>query len=82
MKLHFKNIILLLVAVLQFVVARADENTTFEVNTPLLVSVGEPFRVEFTLTNGDPDKKSFEAPDFAGLDVLAGPTESTSSSFS
>ncbi len=82
MKLHFKNIILLLVAVLQFVVARADENTTFEVNTPLLVSVGEPFRVEFILTNGDPDKKSFEAPDFAGLDVLAGPTESTSSQFS
>ena len=81
MKLHFKNIILLLVAVLQFVVARADENTTFEVNTPLLVSVGEPFRVEFILTNGDPDKKTFEAPDFAGLDVLAGPTESTSSSF-
>ena len=81
MKLHFKNIIFLLVAVLQFVVARADENTTFEVNTPLLVSVGEPFRVEFILTNGDPDKKTFEAPDFAGLDVLAGPTESTSSQF-
>ena len=81
MKLHFKNIILLLVAMLQFVVARADENTTFEVNTPLLVSVGEHFCVEFILTNGDPDKKTFEAPDFAGLDVLAGPTESTSSSF-
>ena len=81
MKRHFKNIILLLVAVLQFVVARADENTTFEVNTPLLVGVGEPFRVEFILTNGDPDKKTFEAPDFAGLDVLAGPTESTSSQF-
>lgn len=81
MKQHFKNIILLLVAVLQFAVARADENTTFEVNTPLLVSVGEPFRVEFVLTNGDPDKESFEAPDFAGFDVLAGPTVSTASSF-
>lgn len=81
MKLHFKNIILLLVAVLQFAVARADENTTFEVNTPLMVSVGEPFRVEFVLTNGDPDKESFEAPDFAGFDILAGPTVSTASSF-
>lgn len=81
MKQHFKNIIFLLVAVLQFAVARADENTTFEVNTPLMVSVGEPFRVEFVLTNGDPDKESFEAPDFAGFDILAGPTVSTASSF-
>ena len=75
-----KNIILLVVSALCFVVARADENATFEINTPLIVSVGEPFRVEFILTNGDGDISSFEAPDFAGLDVLAGPTQSTSRS--
>ncbi len=76
-----KHILLLLVAVMYFVVARADQDTTFEVNTPLLVSAGEPFRVEFVLTNGDPDTDTFEAPDFAGLDVLAGPTTSTARSF-
>lgn len=76
-----KNIILLVVSVLCFVVARADNDTTFEVNTPLIVTVGEPFRVEFVLTNGDPKNDTFEAPDFAGLDVLAGPTTSTSRSF-
>ena len=75
-----KNMILLVLSVLCFAVARADENTTFEINTPLIVSVGEPFRVEFILSNGDPDISSFEAPDFAGLDVLAGPTQSTSRS--
>lgn len=78
-----KNILLSLVAILHFCVAYADENTTFEVNTPLLVTVGEPFRVEFVLTNGKPDKDSFAAPNFvdAGLDILAGPTQSTASSF-
>ena len=81
MSRFIRNTLFTLVAVLQFLVARADDNTTFEVNTPLIVTVGEPFRVEFILTNGDPDKKTFEAPDFAGLDVLAGPTESTSSQF-
>jgi len=63
------------------VVARADGNITFEVNTPLIVSAGEMFRVEFILENGRPEKESFAAPDFAGLEVLAGPTVSTGSSF-
>ena len=76
-----KNIILLAVFVLCFVVARADENATFEINTPLIVSVGEPFRVEFILTNGDGDISTFEAPDFAGLNVLAGPSQSTATNF-
>jgi hypothetical protein len=77
----FKHIVLVVAALLCVGVAQADNDTTFEVNTPLLVSVGEPFRVEFVLTNGDPDKDSFEAPDFAGFDVLAGPSQSTASSF-
>ena len=78
-----KNILLTLVAVLHFCVAHADGDVTFEVKTPLIVSVGEPFRVEFVLTNGKPDKDSFSAPDFAnaGFDVLAGPTTSTARSF-
>lgn len=70
-----------LAALFSIVVARADGNITFEVNTPLLVAAGEMFRVEFILENGKPEKESFVAPDFAGLEVLAGPTVSTGSSF-
>lgn len=81
MKQLFKNIILTLASALTFLAAYADGNVTFEVNTPLLVTVGEPFRVEFVLTNSSPEDNSFSAPDFAGLDVLAGPTTSTARSF-
>lgn len=81
MKRFIRNTLLTLLAMLHFVAARADENTTFKINTPLIVSVGEPFRVEFVLSNGDPKADSFEAPDFAGLDVIAGPSQSTATNF-
>ena len=80
MNRFIKNILCTLAAVLSFAAAYADGDVTFEINTPLLVSVGEPFRVEFVLKNGDGDINTFEAPDFAGLEVLAGPTQSTSRS--
>lgn len=57
----------------------ADKDVDFKVNAPMLVSVGETFRVEFSL-NDDPDKNSFNAPSFDGLEVLAGPQVSTGSS--
>ncbi len=57
----------------------ADKDVDFKVNAPMLVSVGETFRVEFSL-NDDPDKNSFNAPSFDGLEVLAGPQISTGSS--
>ena len=66
----------LLAATFSIVAARADGAVTFEVNTPLIVTTGEMFRVEFILQNGKPEKGSFAAPDFAGLEVLAGPTTS------
>lgn len=59
---------------------RAEGAVSFEVNTPLIVTAGEMFRVEFILQNGTMDDDSFKAPDFAGLEVLAGPTVSTMSS--
>ena len=71
-----------LAALFSLVAARADGAVTFEVNTPLIVAAGEMFRVEFILQNGRPEKESFKAPDFAGLEVLAGPTVSTGSSYS
>ncbi|WP_290541311.1 BatD family protein [Alistipes sp.] len=59
--------------------ASAAGKVTFEANSPLLVAVGEPFRVEFTL-NAEPDADSFKAPSFEGFDVIAGPSVSTGSS--
>ena len=62
-------------------VARAADNHTFEINTPLIVTAGEMFRVEFVLDTNKPDDGSFTPPDFAGLDILAGPTTSTGFEF-
>ncbi len=59
--------------------ASADEKVTFEANVPMIVSVGEAFRVEFAL-NAKPDDKSFAPPEFEGFDVLAGPAVSQGSS--
>ena len=56
--------------------AGAAGKVTFEASSPLTVAVGEAFRVEFTL-NAEPDKESFKAPSFEGLEVLAGPSVST-----
>ncbi len=52
---------------------------SFEASSPLTVSVGEAFRVEFSL-NASPDDDTFKAPSFEGFDVLAGPVLSTGSS--
>ena len=81
MKGFFKHLLLTLVATLTLLTARADGEVSFEINTPLIVTAGEMFRVEFILTNGEIEDNSFKAPDFTGLEVLAGPTTSTSRSF-
>lgn len=81
MKRFFRHILLTLFATLSVAIAWADGAVTFEVNTPLIVSTGEMFRVEFIITNGKPDNDTFVAPDFAGLDVLAGPTTSQARSY-
>ena len=67
MNRFIKNILCTLAAVLSFAAAYADGDVTFEIKTPLMVSVGEPFRVEFVLTNGKPDKDSFSAPNFTEI---------------
>ena len=82
MNSFFRHILLTFCAIVCFLSARADGNITFEINTPLIVTAGEMFRVEFVLENGKPDDGKVSAPDFAGLDVLAGPTVSTGHSFS
>lgn len=52
---------------------------TVSVNAPRVVSVGESFRIEFTM-NGKPDK--FKAPSFDGFELVAGPSISQSNSYS
>ena len=71
-----KHITLTFAALFVWAAALADGTTTFEVSTPMMVATGEMFRVEFTLTNGNAENNSFKAPDFGGLDVLAGPVTS------
>ncbi len=55
--------------------AIAAEGVTFTTNAPMMVAVGETFRVEFAL-NASPEDNSFKAPSFKGFDVLAGPAMS------
>ncbi len=81
MKLFFRHTLLTLIALFALVTARADGDVSFEINTPLIVTAGEMFRVEFVLTNAEPDKDSFKVPSFEGLEVLAGPTTATGHSF-
>lgn len=56
--------------------ARAAGKVDFTAKAPIIVESGRPFPVEFAL-NAKPDADTFEAPDFKGFDVVAGPTEST-----
>ena len=75
----FKKITVTMAMLFASIAAMADEKTAFETNAPMIVSVGEAFRVEFAL-NATPDKESFSAPDFDDFDVLAGPATSRGSS--
>ncbi len=57
----------------------AAESVSFTTSAPMMVAVGETFRVAFEL-NASPDKDSFSAPEFEGFDILAGPAVSQGSS--
>ncbi len=71
---------MVLLAVLSILPAMAwAQQVSFDVNAPRVVAVGEIFRVEYVV-DAEPD--GFDAPAFEGIDVLAGPTLSTSKSIS
>lgn len=74
-KYFFKT--LLFLAVLMAAPATYAQKGTFEVKAPKVVAVGEVFHIEY-VTGSKP--KSFLGPQFEGMDVLAGPTLSTSKS--
>ena len=76
-----KKIFLSIVAVLASVSAYAAEKVSFTVDAPMIVSLGQPFRVSFNI-NAKPDNGTFQAPSFENFDVMAGPSTSQSSSTS
>lgn len=75
----FAKIVLAVLCAIGWLPLCAAEKVAFEVSSPLMVTVGEAFRVEFAL-NANPDSDTFVAPSFEGFDVLAGPAVSKGSS--
>lgn len=75
----FARIVFALLCAIGCLPLQAAEKVTFEASSPLVVALGEAFRVEFAL-NAKPDDETFQAPDFEGFDVLAGPAVSQGSS--
>ncbi len=71
--------IIFTVAALGVVLSSLAADVTFKANAPLLVTVGEPFPVEFAL-NAKPDDDSFKAPSFDSFNVIAGPRISSGTS--
>ena len=71
----FKSLFLVALSVTVGTTVYAQKDVTYELRSPEVVAVGEVFRIEFT-ANTQP--KLFREPDFGGLDILAGPTSSTS----
>ena len=79
MKVTLKIVLAIVVALFGGISARAAEAVSFSLNAPMIVSVGEAFRVEFEL-NAKPDSDSFVPPTFDNFDVVAGPSVSQGSS--
>lgn len=67
------------VAALGVVLSSFAAEVMFKANAPLLVTVGEPFPIEFSL-NAKPDDDTFKAPEFKGFNVIAGPRISSGTS--
>ena len=66
----------LVVLVALFTSLTAWAQVSFKVEAPALTALGQPFRVAFSV-DAEPERNSFKAPDFAGFEVLAGPSLST-----
>lgn len=79
MKTLLKKVLTLVMFLCCVVVSKAEEQVSFTVDAPMIVSVGEVFRVGFEL-NAKPEKDSFKAPSFENFEVIAGPSVSQGSS--
>ena len=74
MKRYYSILLLFFITITAFA-----DNVSFKATAPASVVLGQQFRIEFKV-NGD--GKEFRAGDIVGLDILMGPTTSTSSSYS
>ncbi len=79
MQTFLKRLYIFVVALFVALSVSAADKVVFELNAPMIASVGESFRLEFTL-NASPDKDTFAAPSFENFDVMAGPSISKGSS--
>ena len=75
----FRKVLTLIIALCSTFVVWAEEEVSFSLNAPMIVSVGEAFRIEFEL-NAKPDNDSFVPPSFENFDVVAGHSVSQGSS--
>lgn len=79
MKGYFLRMVAALAAALSCMIGTVSADgggVSFKVDAPTITPLGEYLRVEF-VADARPDDDSFEAPDFAGFDILAGPTVAT-----
>ncbi len=72
-----KKILFIIYYSLFIITAAWAQEVSFTVSAPRVVATGEAFRVSFSL-NEEPD--NYTGPDFGGLNVLAGPSRSSSQS--
>jgi hypothetical protein len=79
MKAILRKIVALSLLICSALVAWGEEKISFKADAPMIVSMGEPFRINFEL-NTKPERDTFEGPSFEGFEILAGPQSSTSSS--
>ena len=62
--------------------ALADGNVTFKATAPNIVSMGQQFRLEFHISNYEPNREDLQIPDLNDFDILSGPNVSRASSVS
>lgn len=74
MKRYFAFLIVTFISVVSFA-----DNVTLNVFAPSTVEEGDKFRVQFTVNTQN--VSNFQAPDFAGFEVIYGPSTSTQSSY-
>lgn len=74
MKRLFISIVLVLLTAMEM----AAQNVSFRAQAPSMVEVGEKFRIQYSINTQN--VSNFNYPDFKGLQVLYGPSTSSSSS--
>ena len=62
--------------------ALADGNVTFKATAPNIVSMGQQFRLEFHISNYEPNREDLQIPNLNDFDILSGPNVSRASSVS